>query len=126
SGGISSRQGLKDMTLSGRWSNDILGSNNIASGIISFATPTYYPTGEMPLKNNAVTLNGTLGGEIEGTHISVSAKGYYSKQELVSREQMQPGYGTLYLAEGQHNAYGTMDVNREKDVPYNKYMVALA
>lgn len=81
---------------------------------VSFSSPSYSPAYDMPLRTIAGDFSFKLGGEVPLMHLSGSAKGTVSVQELVSNFDSVPAYGYIYS----HNTSGgkeLLDLNREKD-----------
>ena len=104
---------------------------SISSGsAISFASPSYTPSYDMPMMNSSLSFNVTLGGEIFGAHANLRATGFYNGQFLQSRHEDLPAYGYMYVHNGTSNKKNLktkvmLDFNREKDGNFTKNTPAL-
>lgn len=100
-------------------------STNSASHYIvhslSFATPAYTPSIQMPLTSTNYTFNTKLGGELFGGYLNAAISGYVSRQEIAEEDihQSLPGYGYLYYTNANHHAEALLDFNREKEAYFN-------
>ncbi len=120
SGGVNSRRGLKDLTISSNMSASAQGkysqSQRLFNGAISFGSSTYFPTSPLPLRNISFSFHGTLGGEAFGINPNGTLNGYYSRQYLEAKTQQQNAYGVLYAADA--TTSDLMDFNREQQGAY--------
>lgn len=96
------------------------------SGVYNFSAMTYQPSvqGNMQSTNASIAFN--HGIEISGWQPNLSLRGYFTSQWLKdSGESVQkPAYGYHY----QQDKKGSdvlLDINRERDAPYNKYTTDL-
>jgi hypothetical protein len=129
---VNSRSGLKALTFS---SNTSVSHNSKAnssqkigaggssslssfSSSLTFGAPTFTPTVTMPMNNNAIAFNATVGGEFFGIHPDLNMRGYYSKQELAQKVLQLPAFGYIYSHIGTNDSHALLDFNREKDVSY--------
>src|SRR6185295_14319397 len=92
----------------------------------SFGAPTYTPSSESPLTCESFALHGTVGGDIFFIHPKFNIQGYFTTQHLSSTTVIDHAYGTLYQYLGTKNESNVMDINREKDIPVNKYSASVA
>ncbi|HTN06459.1 hypothetical protein [Agriterribacter sp.] len=104
-----------------RYQNASLGTASVFSSGISFATPAYTPSIQMPLTSTNYTFSAKYGGEIYGAYINASISGYVSKQEIAFEDTLQslPGYGYLYYSKANDHAEALLDFNREKESYFN-------
>ncbi|HTN05685.1 DNRLRE domain-containing protein, partial [Agriterribacter sp.] len=104
-----------------RYENASLGTTSVFSSGISFATPAYTPSIQMPLTSTNYTFSAKYGGEIYGAYINASISGYVSKQEIAWEDTLQslPGYGYLYYSKANDHAEALLDFNREKESYFN-------
>lgn len=72
-----------------RYENASLGTTSVFSSGISFATPAYTPSIQMPLTSTNYTFSAKYGGEIYGAYINASISGYVSKQEIAWEDTLQ-------------------------------------
>ena len=121
---IDSREGLKQINFGTSFSNRMkqekenTGKFNASSIFpLSFASPSYSPSINLPVNNTAVSFHGTIGGEVSVVHINADVSGSYSSQEVVPIQET-PAYGYMYSQFATDASM--MDVNREKDGPYQK------
>lgn len=98
-----------------------LGTTSVLSSGISFATPAYTPSVQMPLTSTNFTFSAKYGGEIYGAFPNAAVSGYVSKQEIVWEDTLQslPGYGYLYYTKANDRAEALLDFNREKESYFN-------
>lgn len=131
---INSRRGLRDLSIAYNVSKfyedliidgkNVFGSLGGISTSISFGGSTYTPTSDLPLRNNAFTFHGTLGGEYYAVNPHVSVEGYRTEQRLVSNYQKQSAFG--YLNSQIAKPFDVMDFNRERHgLPWREYMPVL-
>lgn len=125
---MSSREGLKEISFSGSFSRslhknlltDTRKSASVRANFpVSFATPTFTPTSDIPMFNTSLSLRFKLGVEVYGTMIDVLGSGYFSLQSIRDKRERFPSYGYLYAHEAGDGRVLT-DFNREKDGPYQK------
>lgn len=129
--GYNSRQGLTSMTL-GRSFNTFKATiddqgrkrsgstfDGQYSSSISFAGETYTPTIDHATKNNSYTFSLHLGPELWVAMLGIGVTGFYSKQEVKEPFKSTPAYGFLHSEKGKDVPEALLDLNREKDIPYN-------
>lgn len=99
---------------------DIVGRSSLYSSGISFASPSYNPTVDIPFTNSQFTFTGKIGGELWGAHPSLYLKGYVSKQYIDDQDvdRTFPAYGYLFYQDANDNPQALLDFNREKDIVY--------
>lgn len=85
----------------------------------SYAHPTYTPSFDLPMDNFSASLNLKVGLEGFGVLGGLSGGGFYSKQYLKSNEDSISAYGYIY-SENAGGGRVLMDINREKDGPYQE------
>lgn len=113
---INSREGLESINFG---VSQLYGQNNPSMFPLFSAASTYTPNADFPIQSNSISGSVKIGGEIFGTHISGSFKGFWSNQYLAADGDQKPAFGYLFLQNAlDGNAY--MDFNREKDGPYMK------
>ncbi|MGN6490520.1 MAG: hypothetical protein ACTHLE_00885 [Agriterribacter sp.] len=114
------KSSLKDKEGNNRYIST--GSRSVSSSSISFATPAYSPTIQMPFTSTNFSFNTKIGGEIWGAHPNFNISGYVSKQEIADEDTLQrlPGYGFLYYTNSTSDAHGLLDMNREKELFFNQ------
>lgn len=102
----------------------MLGTSEAASGgvgsTISFAGSTYVPMVEFPKINTGISFSAKAGLTFFGLDGSGNIGGYYSRQDLLTKQEEIPAYGYLYSQDGQHLDQVIHDFNREKDASYTK------
>jgi hypothetical protein len=129
--GYNSRTGLTGMTLGGSFSafksyKDDKGLTKTKNTLnwsggstISFNGDTYTPSIDHDSRNTSYTLSINGGGELFFAYLGGGITGFYSKQEVANHVKSSPAYGYLNSEKGVNENYALMDVNREKDIPYN-------
>ncbi|MBX2922746.1 MAG: hypothetical protein KF746_11180 [Chitinophagaceae bacterium] len=92
------------------------------SSLISFATPAYSPSIQMPFTSTNFTFNAKYGGEIWGVFPNLNISGYVSRQKIENADTLQslPGYGFLYYTRGKDDGAALLDMNREKEIYFNQ------
>ncbi len=123
-----SRAGLQSMTL-GVTKNSLqkgekatmqdLLTNSLGHSAISFNEESYIPTIDVPKKNTSLTFTLHLGPEVQIAFPGLGVTGFYSKQSLSQKLRQLPSYGYLHSDRGKDDPNALMDLNREKDIPYN-------
>jgi hypothetical protein len=95
--------------------------SNGHTSFISFATPAYTPTIQMPFTSTNYTFATKIGGELWGVHGNVSVSGYVSNQGIEKEDTLQSlrGYGFLYYTNAKNDAKALLDMNREKEIYFN-------
>ncbi|MFT3886379.1 MAG: hypothetical protein QM724_13400 [Flavobacteriales bacterium] len=127
---IDSRKGLTDMSFGvyTKATHENCGGSKVtykeigeqnASSSYNFGIPTYTPKIDHPMDNASISLNFTLGSEILGVHPGTRFGGFFSYQKLREQTTRRHGYGYLYLERARNDQDGIMDINREKDGPYD-------
>lgn len=122
-----SRSGLKGLNMA----KDLgIATANWAGGAgagtyISFSAPSYTPTITLPLVNDAISFEATLGLSLFGGHPNVTFTGYYNEQRLDKHSMGLPSYGYMYSDQSKDNPYALLDFNREKDVPFTPHIANL-
>lgn len=88
---------------------------------LSFATPSYIPTINMPYTGSQFSLTFKGGGAWWTVHPNVFIRGYVSQQEIKPEDSRQslPAYGYLYFSQSDRKADALTDVNREKETHFN-------
>lgn len=81
---------------------------------VSFASPSYTPSWEMPRNTDAIGWSIKLGGEVPLTHLSGTVKGHYSKTYLQQNKDSLPAYGYIY-SQNSGEGKNLLDFNREED-----------
>lgn len=74
------------------------------------------PSFTMPKVSSSVTFKGTLGGEINGTHINGEVHGYYNRDNFL-QYATRDAYGYLYTHEST-NSWNLHDAELEKNLPF--------
>lgn len=125
--GYNSRTGLKELTLE---RSSLVkytkkdGTNNYKSynggSSISFGTPTYTTSSDMPLLNASISVSLRLGSAIFGAHVNGRIKGFFSTQFISDKNEDFPSYGYMYSQLADINDRVLLDYNREKDGPFSK------
>ncbi|WP_121356784.1 hypothetical protein [Flavisolibacter nicotianae] len=122
-----SRSGLQQMTLGASFSNDFFKQNKLLSTLspsvsssISFVGNSYTPTVDFPTNNTAFTLDISGGAQIQPFYVGGGITGFYTKQKLAFKSIRKPAYGFLHSELGKEDLNALMDINREKDIPYNQ------
>ncbi len=97
------------------------GSSSVYSSSISFATPAYVPSIQMPFTSTNFTFSGKYGGEIWGAHPNLGISGYVSRQYIADEDTLQslPAYGYLHYTKGKNDGIALLDLNREKEIYFN-------
>lgn len=133
---INSRSGMKELTYSSKFNinkltgakvNEETGSIELTehkaniggSGSLSYASTSYIPQIENPLKNESYTFSFGMAFENTGAFTGGSVTGYFSRQQLEEKSFGTASFGTAYLDEGK-NKNGLLDFNREKDGSFTK------
>ena len=135
---LNSRQGLKNMTLSGSLSatqenlkkiiknekgeiiseekTNVNSSHTLGSNMSfnSFSTNTYVPTVTMPMRSMNIGFSFKVGPDFSGFHGSWNVGGYYSSQWLQTQSVDKLAYGAQYLENSKVDE-DMVDFNREKD-----------
>lgn len=98
------------------------GSTAYRSSNISFNTPSFTPSMDLPYTSRNFTATLKLGAEYTVVHPSISITGYVSKQYIAKEDQVRhfPAYGYLNFGSGKANPAGLLDYNREKEIPYRE------
>ncbi|MBS1636574.1 MAG: hypothetical protein JST26_11715 [Bacteroidetes bacterium] len=92
------------------------GSASMGTGSsISFGASTYAPNIQYPMVNNSVALSFKLGLHVFGNDVTLDAGGYYSVQQLATKNKSLPAFGYIHSEDGQDLEDAMMDFNREKD-----------
>lgn len=81
---------------------------------VSFSSPAYRPTYDMPLKTMAGEFSFKVGGEVTLLHLSGSISGSASVQSLVANKDSMPAYGYIY-SQNSSSGRNLLDFNREND-----------
>ncbi len=126
-----SRAGIKAMQLSvgvTQFKKDVenqknnKSAGNSFSSSISFASPTFVPSINMPFTSTQFSFTGKLGAEINTVHPSFYISGYVSKQRILPKDTLLsvPSYGYLYFQDGSKNRTALLDFNREKEIVYRE------
>ncbi|MBK6545005.1 MAG: hypothetical protein IPG12_07015 [Saprospiraceae bacterium] len=133
---INSRSGMKELTYSSKFKMqkttaefnreteriDFTDSDhnfNLGSGSLSYASTSYIPQIQNPLKNESYTFSFSMAFENTGAFTGGSVTGYFSRQQLEEKTFETSSFGTAYLEEGK-NKNGLLDFNREKDGSFTK------
>lgn len=131
--GYSSRSGISSLQLSGSYRQMHQFTKNIREGLevkdlplaaISFASPSYTPSINMPYISTNYSFRARVAGiqvfGLDGTPVDVT--GYVSKQEISPEDKVQsrPAVGYLYYARSNGNTNTLMDFNREKEAAFTK------
>lgn len=122
---VNSRGGLQQLTLTVATSK-AKGNDNPSTtlesrtGSLSFAGPSITPSISMPMVHRSYALNAAFGFETFPIFNNTNFSGFYSEQRLAVSRKVSPAYGYMYAHKGSSNVGSTMDVYREKDVPYIK------
>jgi len=114
-----SRSGLKGITMT----KDLGGNDASVSttqSVCSFSNPTYVPTMTMPILNNSITADVTVGLAVIATHPNITVTGWWNQQTLATHTLTLPAYGYMYADQAGDNPYALHDFNREKDVPFQQ------
>jgi len=95
--------------------------SNGHTSFISFATPAYTPTIQMPFTSTNYTFATKIGRELWGVHGNVSVSGYVSNQSIENEDTLQSlrGYGFLYYTNAKNDEKALLDMNREKEIYFN-------
>lgn len=128
--GYSSRAGISSLQISGGVQDQReqarklalpVSGNNYPIASISFASPSYSPSINMPITNTAFSFTGKIGGEVWGADASASFTGYMNKQVIAKEDTLQTiaAAGYLYSANGNNKENVLLDFNREKDMEFN-------
>lgn len=91
----------------------------------NFGQPTYTPQIAVPMRNTSISVRIAGGGAVGGLFPNGFIGGSYSKQSVKSKHNTSRAYGYLYLGQGQSDANGQLDMNREKDGQFTKSQTAL-
>lgn len=88
---------------------------------VSFATPSYIPTINMPYTSTQYSFTAKVGTEYFTVHPNVYISGYVSMQEIKPEDTHQslPAYGYLYYSLSNNTPGALLDVNREKETQFN-------
>ena len=86
------------------------------------AKSSYVPSFGMPMVNYSGTFGLKIGGEMTFVALAGENSGYFSLQMLKENQQQRAAFGYLYAHEGANNENALMDMNREKDGPYQDKM----
>ncbi|SIN69167.1 PA14 domain-containing protein [Chitinophaga niabensis] len=99
-----------------------IGSSAYRTSNISFNTPAFTPSMDLPYTSRNFTATVKLGLEYMTVHPSISITGYVSKQYIAKEDQVRhfPAYGYLNFGSGKANPAGLLDYNREKEIPYRE------
>jgi hypothetical protein len=91
-----------------------------ATGVISFAQPSFTPHITNPWSSTQVTFTAKVGTEAWGLHPSAYIRGYSSRQyiDVSQRTLALPSYGYLYYQNAKGSPDAVLDINREKEVAY--------
>ncbi|HVK38233.1 MAG TPA: hypothetical protein VNA88_06875, partial [Candidatus Kapabacteria bacterium] len=81
---------------------------------IPTGSQSYTPQVQMPMRSVSGRLRITVGDEWKGRNQHGSIEGYFSRQELASKLQGNPGYGYFY-SQNAGPITSLLDFNREKD-----------
>jgi PA14 domain len=126
-----SRAGIKAMQLSvgvTQFKKDIENqknnkrASNSFSSAISFSSPTFVPSINMPFTSTQFSFTGKIGAEINAIHPDFFISGYVSKQRILPKDTLLaiPSYGYLYFQDGAKNRSALLDFNREKEMVYRE------
>lgn len=135
---MSSREGLKSVNFGTSYSRqwqahayanekkDIGRIYGKASGGHNFpllsAKPTYVPAFDMPRMNLSGTFGLKIGGEVTFVALAGEQSGYFSTEYLKENRQERAAFGYLYAHKGSDDPQALMDMNREKDGPFQEKM----
>lgn len=121
-----SRSGLRSVTIGMPVKASLSKFAKTSSSLsIPCGIQTYVPQITSPMNAFSISADFGLGGELFWQNLKGKMGGYYTRQSLADAVKITPAYGYLYLAEGQNNAFGLLDFNREKEGAFNKYQPAL-
>lgn len=125
SGGI---QTFKEFFKNERVSLNRSASFPMFSSLITFNSPTFTPSINMPTTFYGFTYTQGIGGELFGFHPKTNLGGYYNQNYIAPKDRVQrmPAYGYLYMSRSVRDAKALMDFNREKDIPYRKNVPNIA
>ncbi len=124
-----SRSGLQGMSFSQAFNTAVFHKGEYKSvylakgnSFVSFASPSYTPSIDVPTVSNSFSASITPGVQIAPVFLGFGVSGYRSKQFIstVDKKRIMNGYGMLYAEMGKNDRQALMDFNREKDVPYSK------
>ena len=94
--------------------------NGLGTGTIDFASDSYTPTIDHPMKSDSYTFSLHLGPEIQVAFIGLGVAGFYTKNKVAETFRASPSYGYLNSEKGKDVNDALMDFNREKDNSYSK------
>ncbi|WP_290793190.1 PA14 domain-containing protein [Flavihumibacter sp. UBA7668] len=124
------RSGIKVLQLSAGMSQykKKNGSDNYASISsthshgISFASPTFVPTINLPYTSENISFTAKVGTEFKVIHPSFFISGYQSRQYIDAEDTMRriPAFGYLNYHQANDNTSALLDFNREKEIPYRE------
>ncbi len=124
----SSRSGIKALQTSVGLSqfkvdrgNAIHSGSNFYSSI-SFASPTFIPSINLPYTSEQISFTAKVGLEELVLHPSLFVSGYQSRQYIAPADTVKslPAYGYLNYQESNGDADALLDFNREKEIPYRE------
>ncbi|MCW3084171.1 MAG: hypothetical protein JWP12_1537 [Bacteroidetes bacterium] len=105
--------------------NDKTSYGGSTSSTFNFGMPTYTPMAGPSMRNFSITGNFKLGSEIYPIHPHFTVGGYYSSQELTTKEIHSPAYGYMNADEGTKYDNSLMDFNREKEGSFTPHTPTL-
>lgn len=86
------------------------------------AKPTYVPSFDMPRMNLSGTFGLKIGGEVTFVALAGEQSGYFATEYLKETRLDRAAFGYLYAHEGSDDPKALMDMNREKDGPFQEKM----
>lgn len=89
---------------------------------ISFASPTFIPSINLPYTSRNISFTGKLGWEAKVFHPSIFVSGYQSVQYIDDADTVLrlPAFGYLNYHKANDNNSALLDFNREKEIPYRE------
>ncbi|GAO44440.1 PA14 domain-containing protein [Flavihumibacter petaseus] len=96
-------------------------SSRFSSGV-TFASPTFTPSINLPYTSQQITFTAKVGSEFYALSPSVYLSGYQSRQYIAPEDQskLYPAYGYMNFQQSNGDAEALLDFNREKDIPYRE------
>jgi len=140
-GGMNSREGLKDISIS-RTINEKVKKTIKRSdggppevdrkgkvleskgGSISFGYTPSMPAAFYPIVSSSLTARITGGGAVKFLHPNYGLRAFYSEQRLSRKVIEEESYGSLYLQNGSKG--DVLDYVKEKNIPLNKFTTKLS
>ena len=89
-------------------------------GSIDFMNNTYVPNIDVGRKTSALSGSFKLGGALFGGDVDGTFSGYFSRQELLTKDKSTPSYGFMYEEDGSPQLDVMLDFNREKERAFNR------